>query len=371
MGRRESAVAADTRQLEALALWLREQRRRAQLTYAAMATITSYSTSMLSRAAGGRTVPSWRIVEEFTKACRGDLAEAKQRWRKARWAEQKRRRARGGDLAQAVGDLYSHRLVHPEIIETFAQLSRAMIELRAKYGQLSDTELQRLAGLTPDGEHRLPRSSLGAILRGEILPLRRHVTAFTEALGLPPRVVTQWEEAWERARASKLRPPAPRAPHRAPETNTPGRPPVRIRINIPAEPAPGGSIPGGRIPGGRIPGQSFPGGPDSAATARTMPLSPGLAWGESLLQDVSFLRTHGLPVDVKHARPIWPGPQEPYPPAGLTTAGLPIRVPRRYDYFRPPTPGEQAQPRLAARYWPTDFFGPPQPIPVTPTPRSQ
>ncbi|GAA2154183.1 hypothetical protein GCM10009760_52830 [Kitasatospora kazusensis] len=260
MGRRESAVAAETRQSEALALWLRDQRQRAGLTYTAMALTTSYSASMLSRAASGRSVPSWRIVESFARACDADLTEAKQRWRKARWANQKQRRARGGDLAKGVRDLYSHQLVRPELIETFGQLSRAMWELRAKCGQPSEAELQRRAGLTPDGEFRLPRSSLGAILRGELVPRIRHVTAFTEALGLPPRMVAKWEEAWERAadreRSRASRPPAP-----GPAADAGQPAPVRIRINIPGTPParPGGTV--GRVP---APGRDLPGYPRSA-----------------------------------------------------------------------------------------------------------
>ncbi|GHD75456.1 hypothetical protein GCM10010336_51290 [Streptomyces goshikiensis] len=55
MGRRENAVAASTRQMEALALWLRAQSQREALTYAAMAQRINYgfTASMLSRAAGG------------------------------------------------------------------------------------------------------------------------------------------------------------------------------------------------------------------------------------------------------------------------------------------------------------------------------
>ncbi|MGW2987546.1 helix-turn-helix domain-containing protein [Streptomyces goshikiensis] len=89
MGRRENAVAASTRQMEALALWLRAQRQREALTYAAMAQRINYgfTASMLSRAAGGKTVPTRQLVEAFARGCQADPVEARRLWKAARAAE--------------------------------------------------------------------------------------------------------------------------------------------------------------------------------------------------------------------------------------------------------------------------------------------
>ncbi|MER6774930.1 helix-turn-helix transcriptional regulator [Streptomyces bacillaris] len=77
MGRRENAVAAGTRQSEALALWLRAQRERKGVTYAAMAKLTGdrFTASTLSRGASGR-VPSRRLTLAFAAACDADSREA-------------------------------------------------------------------------------------------------------------------------------------------------------------------------------------------------------------------------------------------------------------------------------------------------------
>ncbi|MFH7594388.1 hypothetical protein WDV06_04685 [Streptomyces racemochromogenes] len=45
-----------------------------------------------------------------------------------------------------------------------------MAHLRERDGQPSLAELQRRAGKTHDGRHRLPKSSLGAVLRGDAVP---------------------------------------------------------------------------------------------------------------------------------------------------------------------------------------------------------
>ncbi|MGI5451328.1 helix-turn-helix domain-containing protein [Streptomyces sp. CA-243310] len=198
MGRRENAVAADTRQMEALALWLRAQRRRAALTYAAMAQHINYdfTASMLSRAAGGKTVPTWQVVEAFARACQGDAAEGRRLWKAARAAEHTRRRRAGEfeDLADKVVQVYSH----PKVIETVGELRRAMVHLRARDGQPSLAQLQQRAGQNQDGRHRLPKSSLGAVLRGDAVPTRGHVVAFAHALGMSRRKTEEWGKAWDR-----------------------------------------------------------------------------------------------------------------------------------------------------------------------------
>ncbi|MFH8476589.1 helix-turn-helix domain-containing protein, partial [Streptomyces sp. NPDC018000] len=188
MGRRENAVAADTRQSQALALWLRAQRERRGVTYAAMAKLTGhqFTASALSRGASGR-IPSRRLMLAYATACDADTREATRLWKAARRAEEERRRRAGispefRDLAASLRSV----MTHPDLIDSFGKLHDVMVEMRAREGQPSLSDLQAAAGRTPDGRHRLPKSSLSVILRGEAVPSRAHLTAFMEALNVSP-----------------------------------------------------------------------------------------------------------------------------------------------------------------------------------------
>ncbi|MFD9575921.1 helix-turn-helix domain-containing protein [Streptomyces sp. NPDC059982] len=314
MGRRENAVAADTRQMEALALWLRAQRQRAGLTYAAMAEHIHYdfTASMLSRAASGKTVPTRQAVEAFARACDADQAEARRLWKAARAAEHTRRRRAGEfeDLADKVVQVYSH----PKVIETVGELRRAMVHLRARDGQPSLAELQRRAGQGPDGRDRLPKSSLGAVLRGDAVPTRGHVVAFAQALGMSRRKVAQWGSAWDRivGEAGEQLPALPRPRTARP----PGAAPVLPDIPRPAprryeHPHP----------------RLRPHDPSDFLNFYVMAVMEGPG-SEPIYRTVSVPGRSRLPRFLR-------GPLPPLPPAGRTGCGLPIRAPRRYT---PPTP---------------------------------
>ncbi|MEV8103636.1 helix-turn-helix transcriptional regulator [Streptomyces sp. NPDC088135] len=283
MGRRENAVAADTRQSEALALWLRAQRERQGLTYAAMAKLTNheFTASALSRGAGGK-VPSRRLVLAYATACGADTREAIRLWKAARRAGEERRRRAGispefRDLAVSLRSV----MTHPDLIDSFAKLHDVMVEMRAREGQPSLSDLQAAAGRTPDGKrHRLPKSSLSVILRGEAVPSRAHLTAFMEALNVSPNNVRRWQKVWDRLADS-----------------TPRRPSVALTIKVVDAP----------------PAEEPHGPPGISAT------------------DLDFLRGQILLETVLPAGPgVVQGPQPPCPPAGTTRSGLPIRTPRRY-----------------------------------------
>ncbi|MER7496376.1 helix-turn-helix transcriptional regulator [Streptomyces pharetrae] len=290
MGRRENAVAADTRQAEALALWLRAQRERRGLTYAAMAILTGhqFTASALSRGASGRTVPSRRLVVAFATACDADPDEAARLWKAARRAKEERRRRAGisaefRDLATSLRSV----MTHPDVVDTFGKLHDVMVEMRARQGQPSLSELQTMAGRTPDGRYRLPKSSLSVILRGEAVPSREHLTAFMEALDVSPNGVRRWQQVWDRISAAE-------------------RPP-------------------------------------KAANESTFlvdaPLSESPAWADAAFQvvnreDETDLNFAGGQIFLKTMFPTGPrgqlGPREARPPAGKTRSGLPIRTPYRY-----------------------------------------
>ncbi|WLQ45614.1 helix-turn-helix transcriptional regulator (plasmid) [Streptomyces laculatispora] len=322
MGRRENAVAAETRQSETLALWLRAQRERRGVTYAAMAKLIGYrfTASMLSRGASGR-VPSRKLVEAFAQACNADPAEAIRLWKAARRSEEElRRREETAKEFQDLATSVRSALTHPELIETFGQLRRAMIQVRAREGQPSLGYLQAEAGRTADGRHyRLPKSSLSAVLRGEAVPSREHVTAFMEALGASPRKVRPWERAWERIAHTHAR-----------------QPPAVVEIRVADGPV---AVP--------------PGAPVLLMT------------GAGSGPDYDYLRDQVVSDYMNTDMPlIWKGPQRPYPPAGQTRSGLPIRIPRRYERPAPrpqshkkpgpahatPAFASQSRPRQAASH---------------------
>ncbi|MEU6104156.1 helix-turn-helix domain-containing protein [Streptomyces flaveolus] len=286
MGRRENAVAAETKQAKALALWLRAQRERRGLTYAAMARLTGhqFTASALSRGASGR-VPSRRLVIAFATACDADLDEAVRLWKAARRAREERRRQAGfspefRDLATSVRSV----LTHPAVVDTFGKLHGVMVEMRARQGQPSLGELQTLAGRTPDGRHRLPKSSLSVILRGEAIPSRGHLTAFMESMGHPPETVRRWQQVWDRISEAERPPPAAKKPE--------------FLVDAPW--------------------------PDS-------PTRHEAAAFPMLEREDHFDLLRGqITVKIPSGPSGQQGPRQARPFAGTTRAGLPIRTPRRY-----------------------------------------
>ncbi|MGW7317392.1 helix-turn-helix domain-containing protein [Streptomyces sp. NPDC054865] len=322
MGRRENAVTADTRQLEALALWLRAQRRRAALTYAAMSQRINYdfTASMLSRAASGKTVPTWQVVEAFARACDVDSTEGRRLWKAARAAKEHTRRRRAAEFEDLADKVYQAN-AHPKVVETVGELRRAMVHLRARDGQPSLAELQRRAGRVSDGgKHRLPKSSIGAVLRGDAVPTRGHVVAFTRALGMSRRKVVEWGRAWDRIVGE-------------------------AGAEIPA------SLPRQRTDRHRGIGSDLPGTAGPAPKGRTHPRTRNQA-GTDFISFYVVATTESDVVHVYHGNPERPwsrlprfmrGPLPPLPPAGRTGSGLPIRAPRRYTSLTPAHRGSRAR----------------------------
>ncbi|WP_432584911.1 helix-turn-helix transcriptional regulator [Streptomyces sp. HD1123-B1] len=286
MGRRESAVAADTRQSEALALWLRAQRERRGLTYAAMARLTGYqfTASALSRGASGR-IPSRRLMVAYATACDADTEEGMRLWKAARRAEEERRRRAGispefRDLAVSLRSV----MTHPDLIDSFGKLHDVMVEMRAREGQPSLSDLQAAAGRTPDGRrHRLPKSSLSVILRGEAVPSRAHLTAFMEALNVSPGNVRRWQQVWDRLADTTARKSS-------------------VAVTIKVVDTPPAEEPDGHRP------------PPDTGTAHLDFLR-----GQVLLETVLLTGPDALQ-----------GPQPARPVAGFTRSGLPIRTPHRF-----------------------------------------
>ncbi|MFE2374405.1 helix-turn-helix domain-containing protein [Streptomyces sp. NPDC059398] len=321
MGRRENAVAASTRQSEALALWLRAQRERRGVTYAAMAKLTGhqFSASMLSRGASGRTVPSRRLVLVYVRACEADVGQALWLWKAARSAEQRGSAhspafqnagtagntgntrntgaaentgtagtAENTALASSVRSMLNSVATRPDVVDSFATLRRVMVEMRVREGQPSLAELQRAAGKTADGKrHRLPKSSLSVILRGEAVPSRAHLTAFMEALNVEPAGVRRWQQVWDCLRAAQS-------------------PPVNFTIRFLDAP------------------------PDGQPDGAPAPVADVGTADRAFVREQVVGTTSG----------VRGGPRAAHRPVGRTRAGLPIRTPRRYNRAAPRQPYE-------------------------------
>ncbi|MGY4966653.1 helix-turn-helix domain-containing protein [Streptomyces sp. 900105245] len=72
--------------LRSLAIDMRDVRKNSGLTISALATKINYSTTAVSQATSGKTVPSWNLVEAFVKGCGydGDMERWKRAHREAR-----------------------------------------------------------------------------------------------------------------------------------------------------------------------------------------------------------------------------------------------------------------------------------------------
>ncbi|WSI68062.1 XRE family transcriptional regulator [Streptomyces sp. NBC_01336] len=247
-----------------------------------------FTASALSRGASGHAVPSRRLVVAFAAACDADLDEAVRLWKAARRAKEERRRRAGispefRDLATSLRSV----MTHPDLVDSFGKLHDVMVEMRARQGQPSLGELQTLAGRTPDGRHRLPKSSLSVILRGEAVPSRGHLTAFLESLGLPPNGVRRWQQVWDRISAAERPPAAARK--------------ATVLVNAPWDESP-------------------------AWHDTPFPLA-------NLESETALNFRHGQ-ISLKTMPPSGPsgqpGPRKARPPEGTTRSGLPIRTPYRY-----------------------------------------
>lgn len=193
MGRKEKPIAAIEPALGRLAAWLREQRERAGLTYRQLAARTNYHPTTLQRAADGRAVPNWTVVEAFTRECGGDLRAARRKWAQANyWAHLPRP---PGPQRRRVP-----RPLHPEEVDSFADLRRAMHEMRRKADWPALEELDRRARARGA---RLPSSTLALVLKGEA-PLHKPLfRTYMEVCGVRETRRELWATAWDRANIAR------------------------------------------------------------------------------------------------------------------------------------------------------------------------
>ncbi|MBT2235560.1 helix-turn-helix domain-containing protein [Nonomuraea sp. NEAU-A123] len=74
------------------AIGLRALREHAGLTYSKMRVTAYYCESVLSTAANGRTLPSWKVTAAYVEACGGCVIEWRGRWERACLAWESRSR---------------------------------------------------------------------------------------------------------------------------------------------------------------------------------------------------------------------------------------------------------------------------------------
>lgn len=204
MGRRENPIAPCGRELEKLALYLRDHRDRAGLNYKELAVRSGCSVSTLIRAVAGEQVPKLKTVRAYALACDADPDEAERLWKRARY-----RAARG----------CQDPVPHPRYVRDFAELHAALADLYRKDGARPYRELEAAS----DGV--LAHATVGRFLRQEGgRPTRQFVRAFAIACGAKGLVLREWDQAWDRAEERRLG-PAVIARRRASEVVLPdGRP---------------------------------------------------------------------------------------------------------------------------------------------------
>ncbi|MEE1783132.1 helix-turn-helix domain-containing protein [Streptomyces sp. SP17BM10] len=195
MGRLNSALAEQVKETGALAQWLRTLRKRSGLTYSQMAQKTielslPVSIATLSRADEGRSVPTWRVTEAYTRACGGSVRTAERLWLRAD-ANRPGRRKRGRGAASVTTAGRALRYVTDR-----AELYVEMKRLWLRSGSPSLRELEARA--VRDGVSRLPKSTLHGVLAGERDCTERILVEFVRACGATSEEETEWVEALRR-----------------------------------------------------------------------------------------------------------------------------------------------------------------------------
>lgn len=180
MGRREEPVGADG-VARTLALWLRRQRERADISYRELARETKYSEDTLRRATSGKVVPTRGVVRTFANACGADPREA-ERLRKS--AHVRHRRIK---RSEPLG-----RLLDIEKVNTFDELRRYMIDAYERIGSPSYREL----ATNPSIYDPPSRSALSRFFWNKSKPSREFTLAFARSCGQVD--IRPWAQAWER-----------------------------------------------------------------------------------------------------------------------------------------------------------------------------
>lgn len=216
MGRPENPITTPNRSLGRLAVWLRNHRSQAGLSYRQLAERTVHSSVTLSRATTGEKIPRLPVVEAFTRACGGNVAHARQLWREARWEEH-----RTSEVVRTLPPKLSA-VKGPE------GMIAALQYLYYRSGAMPIEEIERRAGV--DG--LLPHTTLHRMVLGQTMLQLDQLVAFLNVCDVPERERDAWRKAWTRAWRRRESEKEMRVPaHRAIPVYDPGRVEVSALTN--------------------------------------------------------------------------------------------------------------------------------------------
>ncbi|MEU1879744.1 hypothetical protein ABZ470_20720 [Streptosporangium sp. NPDC020072] len=203
MGRSETPLDPTAGVVQRFAYELRKLRQEAGgPTYREMADRAGYSVSVLSRAASGQRLASWPVVEAYVRACGGDVADWRTRWRQA--AEEHASPAAGEEERAAPYQGLTHYDVGDR--DRFFGRQRLLDQVT---GMLERRRLAAVFGPSGSGKSSLLRAGLIPAARygalGEPVPavvtltpgahpMREHAGTFTAFTGGELVVVDQFEE---------------------------------------------------------------------------------------------------------------------------------------------------------------------------------
>ncbi|WP_328741279.1 helix-turn-helix domain-containing protein (plasmid) [Streptomyces erythrochromogenes] len=207
MGRPEKPVDQTVPELARLATFLRDERAKANRSYAVLADVAEVSAATLKRAAAGTSLPTWRTVRQYLRACyvkvpepvyvrvagetfftdfyspefRQALHQAGDLWDLAEEGVQEAENCRPRPMPTC-------RYVYDE-----ADLSARLRELHAWARSPSAHAMEERAGEFGV----LPHSTAHRIIKGKALPRRiDQLHGFLRACGLPESKWEDWITAW-------------------------------------------------------------------------------------------------------------------------------------------------------------------------------
>jgi hypothetical protein len=159
-------------------------------------------------------MPALDVVLAYADACGADdRTRARALWRKAQYWHHVPARDQTRKVRPAK--------IHPQYVENFAQLQRAMLDMRRAAGWPS---LRAMEATALAHGHRLPRSTLALVLTSRAALHKHLFLAYLHACGARTTDHPAWEAAWDRANDKTTDPdpgpaPAPTRPPRPPPRN--------------------------------------------------------------------------------------------------------------------------------------------------------
>ncbi|QTD95716.1 helix-turn-helix domain-containing protein [Streptomyces cyanogenus] len=164
------------------------------MTLKKISQLSGVSEGSLSKAHNGDPRISWRTVEGWVRACRGDLMAARRLWNKVHEMQQATAPADAAALQARAFGYWEHtrgRAIVPGL-ETEAQFLLCLSALR-KYVGMS---LRELSQATERSGVPYSHATLGAVLTGKRAMTFEHLAAILAGCGVPVRQQQGWARAF-------------------------------------------------------------------------------------------------------------------------------------------------------------------------------